>query len=596
MNKNFDKRIVRRKKIFENIKVGKKDTGIKRKFNSSNYTVKKNYKLMKGVSYGNDINYQRYMAYLDKIREGEELDISENLNEKNNKDFSSDLDINKLLSKKISFFEFVNKYKINPYIMQYFDYFDIQKINRKEIERNLKSANNKKPIKIPSEYNEDSSELIEDEKNKNSKIMSVNKTENNLDEKYNNIYKNYSKQKSYHKSKKNLRRINLSGIDFHLINKISAETLKVKKKIEQLNYINELRKEKERLYKKINKTINDPSSKYKNIDYNVDNLLDEFTIYHRTESKNRRKLSKLRKNLEKNFEENIPKKKKLSKTLYVNAPTYYIYIPNSAKYKNISYQKECLFNKEFDSNKKLIKKKNIISLNKQKKHSKEFLNDINNINTINYLLKSQKNFFNNSDFYFLALNGNLKYKSNKIIKNLKEIKYLLKKDKNYTTKTIHRASKKYHQNERIKQDQKLMEKVMIDDRKNISKMKEMEKRRKIKKINEKNNVFNTLKQINEAYEKDKKIYSEMNLQFTRSLNALCRKEKKENKTYQQILKNNYHLKLEKEEKDNNIQIIKDNIDNKQQFVESLNAKIKKKCDEINNIIAESKKKTEKSKF
>ena len=149
MNKNFDKRIVRRKKIFENIKVGKKDTGIKRKFNSSNYTVKKNYKLMKGVSYGNDINYQRYMAYLDKIREGEELDI------------------NKLLSKKISFSEFVNKYKINPYIMQYFDYFDIQKINRKEIERNLKSANNKKPIKIPSEYNEDSSELIEDEKNKN---------------------------------------------------------------------------------------------------------------------------------------------------------------------------------------------------------------------------------------------------------------------------------------------------------------------------------------------------------------------------------------------------------------------------------------------
>ena len=196
----------------------------------------------------------------------------------------------------------------------------------------------------------------------------------------------------------------------------------------------------------------------------------------------------------------------------------------------------------------------------------------------------------------MALNGNLKYKSNKIIKNLKEIKHLLKKDKNYTTKTIHRASKKYHQNERIKQDQKLMEKVMIDDRKNISKMKEMEKRRKIKKINEKNNVFNTLKQINEAYEKDKKIYSEMNLQFTRSLNALCRKEKKENKTYQQILKNNYHLKLEKEEEDNNIQIIKDNIDNKQQFVESLNAKIKKKCDEINNIIAESKKKTEKSKF
>ena len=602
MNKNNGRKIFGRKKVFDTLKIGKKDLGIKKNYNTSNFSVKKNYKLLKGVNYGNDINYQRYMAYLDKLREEEETGMNKNEHKKNKNNCTYDLDKNILLSKKISFSDFSHKFKINPYIMQYFDYYDIQKINRKEVERNIKTAKNKRPIKIVKE-SIDESEILEEDKNQNS-IICVNKTEDNFDEKYNNIYENlmtssnYVREKSYNKSQKNNKKIHLSGIDFNLINKISTETLKVKKKIEKLKYINELNKEKERLYKRINKTLNDPYSKHSHINYNIDNLIDEFTIFHRVEPKNIRKLNNLRINLEKNTEENIPKKKKLSKTLYENNPTYYIYIPNSAKYKHISYHKECLFNKEFDSNKKARKRKSIISLNKQNnKFSSDFLNDIKNINTINYLIKTQKNYFNNSNFYYMALNSNLKEKSNKIIKNLKEIKNLMKKDKNYTSKSINRASKKYHENENIKLDQKLMENVMKDDRKNINKIKEIQKKRKIKKINEKNNVFSTLKQINDCYAKDRKIYSEMNIQFSRSLNALCRKEKKENKNYQRILKNNYHLKLENEDNESdNFQLVKNNINHRQRFVNSLNAKIQKKCLDINNIIAESKLKTEASKF
>ena len=132
----------------------------------------------------------------------------------------------------------------------------------------------------------------------------------------------------------------------------------------------------------------------------------------------------------------------------------------------------------------------------------------------------------------------------------------------------------------------------VDDRKNISKMRAMQKKRKNKKINENNNVFTTLKKINDEYDKDKKIYSEMNLKFTHSLNVLTKVEKKENKAYKKILKNNYHLKLENDESGNEIKIIKKNIDNKQYIVNSLNAKINKKILEINDIITQSHKKTQ----
>ena len=40
MSKTNGNEIIKRKKVFENLRVGKKDTGIKKRVNSSNYTVK----------------------------------------------------------------------------------------------------------------------------------------------------------------------------------------------------------------------------------------------------------------------------------------------------------------------------------------------------------------------------------------------------------------------------------------------------------------------------------------------------------------------------------------------------------------------------
>ena len=299
-----------------------------------------------------------------------------------------------------------------------------------------------------------------------------------------------------------------------------------------------------------------------------------------------------------NDENSLNKKNTLTKKIYEYKPPYCLYIPNSAKYKHISFHKECLFNKEFGSNKNPKKKKNKTSLNKPLiNKSNNLMNDLKNINKINFLLKTQKNnLFKNSNEYFITSSDNLKYKSNNIIANLKEIRNLLKKDNNYTSKTINRASNKYHENERIKMDQKLLEKVMKDDRKNINKIKNIQKKRKIKKINEKNNVFNNLKLINDCYDKERNIYSEMNTQFLRKLNSFCFKESKENERYERILKKNYHLKIENDDFDKNLENVKKTIDNRQHTVNSLNAKIQKKFHEINNMIDESCLKTKNSKF
>ena len=207
MNKAKNRKIFCGKEIFENIKVGKKDTGIKTKFNSSNIIVRKNYKLMKGISYGNDLNYQRYMDYLDKIREKEEKEFKEQLKKKLKKD-KNELNQELLLSKKISFTEFENKYKMNSFLLQYLDYYDIQKINRKVVERNIKTAKNKRSLlKIDSEFNNDSD--IDEEKNNNlnnSKIY-INKTETNFNNVYDNlINKKIVKQISYNnKSQKRFK-------------------------------------------------------------------------------------------------------------------------------------------------------------------------------------------------------------------------------------------------------------------------------------------------------------------------------------------------------------------------------------------------------
>ena len=72
--------------------------------------------------------------------------------------------------------------------------------------------------------------------------------------------------------------------------------------------------------------------------------------------------------------------------------------------------------------------------------------------------------------------------------------------------------------------------------------------------------------------------------FSKSLNSLCREEKRENKEYNFIIKNHYHLKLENDEMKQNVKNIKDNIEKKQILVNILNLKIHEKCEEINNII------------
>ena len=223
-----------------------------------------------------------------------------------------------------------------------------------------------------------------------------------------------------------------------------------------------------------------------------------------------------------------------------------------------------------------------------KKHNS--INNIHQINKINNLIKTQKNNFTNKEAYFLTSNENLLIKSNNIIGDLKDIKLLLKKDRNYTSKTINRASSNYFKSRRRRQDRKLMEQIMKENIIDYLKIEEMRKKRK-NKDDEQINIFNILKQVDGGFERDNKFYPNVHMLFSKSLNSLCREEKRENKEYNFIIKNHYHLKLENDEMKQNVKNIKDNIEKKQILVNILNLKIHEKCEEINDIISQSDKKS-----
>ena len=111
------------------------------------------------------------------------------------------------------------------------------------------------------------------------------------------------------------------------------------------------------------------------------------------------------------------------------------------------------------------------------------------------------------------------------------------------------------------------------------------------KNNEKLNVFNEFKDMTKKIEKNKIELTDV---FTKTLNSLCKEEKKFNKQYNFFLKNNYKLKLEGIEEDNiENKKAKENIQNYSHSYEKLKLKILKRYRDINNIIKTSK---QKSKF
>jgi hypothetical protein len=415
---------------------------------------------------------------------------------------------------------------------------------------------------------------------------------------YTNKYENYLINNYYNcKRTKNInnqyKKINLSGIDFDLIGKISSETSKVNKEIEHLNYLKDLKKQKEKLFKKVSKAMQKSEEKDKKID--IDSLVDEYTISHKNESKNVNKLNKLKSNIQKKIKklevQNLNKKRTLSKTMYQNTPTYFRYIPNSSKYKHISYQKENLFNKEFETDRKADM--SFKKYNNKSKTNNDSISKSEQIHKISTLIKTQKNNFSNAESYFLTNNDNLLTKSNNVLDHLKEIKFVLKKDRNYTTSTINRANNNYMQTRRGKRDQKLVGRIINDSKQDIDKFREIQKKRKNKDYLEENNIFRKLKQVNGGFERDKKVnVNSVHTLFSKSLNAMCKDEKKENKNYNHMIKSSYYLKLENEIMNEKIKNMKNNIKKRQVYVNILNYNIQRKCTKINDIIAKTGKNLE----
>lgn len=546
-----DQKEVKKEKeqIFSNFNITSKAANIKLKIDKDTKTIKKKNKILSTVEYGNDVNFRNYMLYLDKMRKKEEEEYLEYLRQKNKKNpLLSKLEINK----EISFSDFCEKYDFNKYMINYFDYYEIQKINKKRNEELIKRI--KQAIKKKSRiYEEKNLNMILTEGSKKNNINKFKQIEESFSDFKRRIsllnMKQYQKkvEKKIIDKENNKNKINIEGVDFNLIKSFSPEFEENERKYQDLLITNEIKKEKNNFYNNMNKRSNNK----KNL--NNKYISDEFTIAHSLDTKNQRKLNKLKLLIRKKLGKYRPK---TTKTLTNNDFLYINYIPNSSKYKHINYHKNLIFNNKFNTNNTEGKK----------------IHNIKNIKT-------------ESDIYQAK---DLMMESNNVINNLNKIKSVLKQDKKYTSKTITRANTAYKRNDRTKADQKLMENLMKDKKRNINKIKEMKE--KMKK-NEKLTVFNEFKDMTKKIEKNKIELTDV---FTKTLNSLCKEEKKENKNYNFFLKNNYILKLEGIQEDNiENQKAKEHIKNYSNSFKKLKMKILKRYKDINNIIKTSK---QKSKF
>ena len=526
-------------KIFSNFIIPTKIENIKTRINKDTSSMRKNHKILNTVEYGNDPDFRKYMLYLANMRKKEEEEFLEYLRQKNKKDpLLSKLDVNK----KISFPDFIDKFKINSFLMNYFDYYEIQKINKKQTAELIKQIK----------------ERIRKEKNKENKKEIV-IGENNIDKSYTKFKNRISliniknlKKEEKRLSIENKNNIFIEGIDFDLLQQIFPEIQENEKKLQLLSLINELKKEKKKFQNKIKRISHKKSKTESHF------IPDKYTIAHSLDNKNQHKLNKLKSLIHKRLDKDRPK---TTKTLPYNDLIYLNYIPNTSKYKHINYHKNLIFNNEFFD-----------KTNKNKE---------NKIN-INKSIKTEPNKY--SEY-------NLLTKSNRVINNLTKIKSLLKQDKNYTSKTINRANTAYKRTDNIKSEQRFMENLMKDNKKNINKIKAMKEKMKNR---DKFHVFEELKEITKKSEKNTIEITDI---FSKTLNGLCKEEKKENKKFHKFIKNNYFLKIEGINEDNSKkEDVLENLEHIKHSYEKIKFKIKKRYKEINNIIKSSKKKQKISEF
>ena len=528
-------------KIFSNLIIPTKIENIKTRINKDTSSMRKNHKILNTVEYGNDPDFRKYMLYLANMRKKEEEEFLEYLRQKNKKDpLLSKLDVNK----KISFPDFIDKFKINSFLMNYFDYYEIQKINKKQTAELIKQIK----------------ERIRKEKNKENKKEIV-IGENNIDKSYTKFKNRISliniknlKKEEKRLSIENKNNIYIEGIDFDLLQQIFPEIQENEKKLQLLSLINELKKEKKKFQNKIKRISHKKSKTESHF------IPDKYTIAHSLDNKNQHKLNKLKSLIHKRLDKDRPK---TTKTIPYNDLFYLNYIPNTSKYKHINYHKNLIFNNEFfDKSNKNKNKENKININKS--------------------TKTEPNKY--SEY-------NLLTKSNRVINNLTKIKSLLKQDKNYTSRTINRANTAYKRTDNIKSEQRFMENLMKDNKKNINKIKAMKEKMKNR------NKFHVFEELKEITKKSEKNTIEITDIFSKTLNGLCKEEKKENKKFHKFIKNNYFLKIEGINEDNSKkEDFLENLEHIKHSYEKIKFKIKKRYKEINNIIKSSKKKQKISEF
>ena len=560
-------------KLFSKLDIAKRQMYLEKKIAQNVKLISKDNKIMQDTQLIFKDNYFQYLKYIESLKTQQE--IEENQNQINRRLLYMKKQAKKI--KPISFTDFEKKYKNFP-LLEYLDYYDIQKINKQEKEKEFenfrlieKNNNNiKNSMSLNLQFSKDKTPL-----NRELSLCNENnpfKIDNYKIYKCNNFIRRTRGSSENKNSSNDKNGINISGLDIKLIKKIHIETDKINKKIKNLKFNADLDKEKNKNTKnsKLNLCFNNDNNECSNDQIIENKISKDF------KSKKELKLLKLNKQIEKfkkkenNLKNiNIPVRKN---ELFKEKHLYYVnYIPNTTFYKHLSFQKECMFNHE---------------IRPKTKNKYDELSRIKNLkdNFKYYRTEKKLSIPNNKKFISNENTNNILHNSNEIEINSKLIKKILRTDSNYTTRVITKGSNRYKKNNNPND----IEKQIMKRETRKEKFDSPEEIKIIKKEYQKprKSVFRSLDKIEKKLSsKNIQLSSEIKNRFNKSLNELCKIEKKEKIIIQKMKKGNFQLRAE-ENKQSKIRLkkMKNEIKLQDHFIKYLTQKVHT---EYNEAISEA---------
>ena len=490
--------------ILKNMHIAKKKINLRDTINNRDIYILRNSRIMKETTF--DKNFSKYLKYLKTSPE---------------KDETLNIQFKQKDLKYLQLKNYIKNVLINmpPFLLEHTDNFEL-----KLFEQNLLSKFNVSKLSSPSGNNTPHCKIRSG--NYNKKMQTIN-VDLNKESKDNISYLSNNEDNANN----NEDNTDIEGVDFKLISEINLEQKNIDNEIKKV-LSKEISYAKKHKYERMNMDINDTFPPKIPLSYTDRRKLNKFSA-KKSFSNDKFKISKRARST----------KFKAGKNNYLYTDTgrfsknrnkaknhtiiNYKYIPNSNKYKEITFHKNCIFNNEFYSvtiPNNMTRKSPNDQLTKSLKIRKKLL------------LINQKINENNEEIIRANTSRQIRQKGKNILKHLTEIKSVMKQDKKYTDNCIDSVimSRKRKQN----QEDQFMKKEILRNKYYEYFIKNE------KQLKRKKNAFKLLKNTMVGFDRLTQT-SEIKKNFNHTLEHFCKRERFDKFVTRQVYNNYYDLRYKK---------------------------------------------------